>query len=320
MDDLAKLRIRRRARAVHLVAQGLIVIAIILALLNSFVSGELGRLFRVRQLGNAVLGLMDAFQSFSDQRIRDLAAFVPPADPAARSAWALRIHEHMQQPVAVFLKDGSQIEWPLKPERFFKAAALVPRLFEPDLPDSLRGKSDTLGTMELRHLYLVPKRSLDDNLWIVGPVGDNLRWGVVFTKWDTWNVFLAGLNRAKLQTELEPAAAAVKHIVDVSGSGDENNPHPKLRVSSGGRELFRSHRLDTTFAADTAHLGPLAMEVYLSRYEQAVSNALVHRAFPLWQQLVVLIALMVLCFTMWRWIVRLTEPGASALPLLQSRD
>jgi hypothetical protein len=307
MDDLTKLRIRKRARAVHLVAQGLIVIAVVLAVLNSFVSGELGRLFQTRQLGNAVLGLMDAFQSFSDDRIRDLAAFVPPTDPAARTAWAMRIHEYMQQPVAVFLKDGSHIEWPLKPERFAKSAALVPRLFDPDLPDSLRGGMDTLGAMEIRHLYLVPRRSLDDNVWIVGPLGDSLRWGIVFTKWDTWNVFFAGLNRAKLQTELEPAAAATKHIVDVSGSGDENNPYPKLRVLNGGREIFRSNRLDASFAADTAHLGPLELEVYLSRYEQAVSNALVHRVFPLWQQLLVLVGISALCFTLWRWIAKLTE-------------
>lgn len=310
MDDLTKLRIRKRARIAHLFAQGLSVVAIILTVMNGFVSSHLGQLFSAQQIENARQGLISAFWNYSDSRVYDLAAFIPPTDPAARPAWAAQIQAHLEQPVAVFLKNGAAWEWFQTSERFSDAIRVVPRLFETNPPDSLRGKTDTLGAMEFRRHHLVPKHSLDENAWIAGPLNDSLRWGIVFSKWDTWNAFFAGLERAKLRPHLEPAADAMKHVIDVGGSGDDNNPYPKLRVISGEREIFRSHRLDTMFQSDLTRLGTLKMELYLSRHDQAIANVLQHRAVPVGQQLLVIAAVMVLLFVFWRWIVRLTQPGA----------
>jgi hypothetical protein len=310
LDPAAKQKLRRTAKRLHWFVQIAMILALIALPFEQDLRGMLGDTYahlRLREIDEAVSNTVGRFYF---DRQRDLVAFIPPTDPAARPAWATSIGDFLGEPAAVFLQQGGTIDW------FTVPAACRTNLPRVELAlrssaDSLwrKNRADTLGAMSIRRTLF----ELDSNssllVWAVGPLGDSLRWGIFECGEcykQSWRTFCQRLTRATAMPLLEPASAPLEPWLCF-----ERNQHPprnaSTRISIDGELLYQSPSLDTTAAAHVEEAVGIRREYFLGYTDQQIRANLAATRFT-WRSVIFPILMMLTVYTFYRWILKLTEP------------
>ena len=150
------------------------------------------RIYFEKPLMTASTAVVNSFSEYHHDRGNLLSAFLPPANPDTMIVWAKKLEERLGQPAAIFVREGKAMTWIDVPQELQAAINLVPKLFDPGLSEAQRRKMDTLGSFEHRYAH-VETDTMGYTVWIVGLVGDTLRWGAVVQPEDAWRPFLADL-------------------------------------------------------------------------------------------------------------------------------
>ena len=302
MTERERQTLRRKAAIVHWTAQGYL---LLLILVTVFGMRAIFKNYAQARLAATSLAVMDAFSAYNDTRLRELPAFLPPADPAARAAWAVRVQESLGQSAAVFLKNGADLTWLSRPAPLVPALPQALRALQPHVGDTLHGRIDTLGAMVVETYGLAGEHgdSTASQLWVVGPVGDSLRWGVVLSWFDAWQAFFKDLDRAPA-----PPAHAVTRLVRhlVQAEQGRFSYRTAVLVKLDGKQIYASPGLNTARPAFHSDLRRLQIDYYLSRADLYYGN---FNGSPLrWSRVLTYAVFMLLFFLHYRWVRRLTAP------------
>lgn len=308
-----KLKIRRATKRLHWFFQIAMIVALAAIPFERDLRGIIGQTFAQLRLIDVSGAVQDAFTQFYFERQRELVAFIPPTDPAARSAWARSVVEHIDQPAAVFLQQGGRIDWFSVPAVCREELPRVESLLR-NPADSLwrKNRPDTLGAMLIRRAYIERDSAHSTAVWQLGPLGDSLRWGNVQggERYPLGlRAFCNRLKRGELTTQLEPA---VKRLDPwLSFARNEHPPHKTtMRVSIDGDEIYRSPSLDTTAVSYVSDVRGIKREFFLGdQDERWRANLAQSRAN--WRSLILPLLMMLTIFTLHRWILKLTEPEGS---------
>ena len=301
LSESERRKLRRKATVVHWAAQAYV---LALILLTIFGVQAIGENYAQARLASTSLAMMDAFNAFSETRLRELPAYLPPADSAARGAWAVRIQEGLGQSAAVFLQNGARLTWLSRPAHLAPALPQAERALRPQPGDTLRGRVDTLGAM-LVGSYSLEREPLDSTasvLWVVGPIGDSLRWGVALSWFDGWQAFFKDLDRVPAPTA-HAVTRLVRHLVQADGG--HFSYRTGVRAKLDGKQIYASPGLDTARPGFHSDLRRLQIDYYLSRADLLYGS---FSGSPLrWSRVLAYALFMLLFYLHYRWIRRLTD-------------
>jgi len=306
MDVTERARIRKRARLLHLVTQIVLIGAVVLSVLNGLLMGIGGRVFGTKRLLHSARSVWDVFIETDRQRVRDIVAFLPPADPDARAAWARRIQEHMQRPVAVFLTDGVTLHGVAVPEKFLKHMGGVAELLKTPAPAQHAVAVDTLGAMEIRRVSIAGDTSAATAA-IVGPLEDSLRWGVVFETLDAVQPFVSSLARSRLAVNFERSGVLLQDELELTPPTGEWTSRTGLRVFIGDSLAMQTPGLDTTNQLWSEDWKRARFEYFLSDRDEAWTRLIGRARWPrLIASLFVFALASLALFRTHRWVRRLS--------------
>ncbi len=302
MTESERQKLRRKAGIVHWAAQGYLFLLILYTIFGMRVISEN---YAQARLGATSMAVMDAFSAFNETRQRELPAFRPPADAAARTAWAMRVQEQLGQSAAVFLQRGTDIQWLSHPASLAPALPQALRALTPHAGDSLQGRVDTLGAMVIETVGL--KREADDStasqLWVVSRMGDTLRWGVVLSWFDAWQAFFKDLDRAPALPD-RAVTRLVRHLVQAEQGRFSYRTAVLARLD--GKQIYASPGLNTSRPSFHSDLRRLQINYYLSRADLYYGN---FNGSPLrWSRVLAYAVFMLLFYSHYRWVRRLTAP------------
>lgn len=305
MDDRSKLKLRRAATILHWVAVAVLLLWLVAGLALRWVTPEFARVYFERPLFTASSAVVDAFGDFHFSRREQLPQFLPPANPDAMLLWAKQIEVQLGQPAAVFVREGSAMTWLDAPPEFQAMVEQVPRLFRADMNKDDRGSIDTLGAFERRRSR-VQVDSVGYTVWIVGPLADSLRWGVVLKLEDTWTPFFAELKQGATAPQLNSTARRVNEVVQVENLAHERTKRTGVRAFRREELIYATPGVDTTHFSHTLNLSnAVRMEYYLSDEDQGAMDFFLGRALT-WRGILVPLLLLVIVHLNWRWLRRLT--------------
>jgi hypothetical protein len=305
MDDRSKLKLRRTARIMHWVALGLLVIVLGAGIASKLLEPWFVRVYFDRPLMQASGAVVDALSDFYFARRNDLPEYLPPSNPDAMLFWAKKIQEHLGQPAAVFVREGTAMTWLDVPDKLQAAVDQMPRLFRPNVSKDDRGVVDTLGAFERRRVNLSVD-SVNFMVWIVGPLNDSLRWGAILIFDDTWPPFFAELKRGERAPLLSSTAQRVNALVQVENNLKDHTTRTGLRALRNDSLLYATPSVDTTNHSYTVKLSDgVRLIYYLSDEDQGAMTYFVRHGVR-WQNLVMLLMLAVIVHLNWRWIRKLT--------------
>ena len=317
-DELTKSRIRRRAKVALAIADLLLVF-----LLVGSIGVGLGRASGKKadleyELQNTKYALLRAFTDFEDQNVREVALFTPPTAPADYPLWAAQIRDHMQQPVAVFLRDGRHTTWIRRPAEFSILDSLFEaRFIESESKAPKEWSLDTLGSTVFRRFSYGERSDPMFNAVMVYQRDDaEPRWGIVYRREHAWRPFFERLKAVvePKQNELPDALVGrAENIIQVRRilvMDKESSMLPVLRASLEGAELFRSPGFDTTGVSYIDSLAMARVEFYSSRLDNVMMEALSTDQIP-WGRVAIIVITLSVLHLCWLWIRKLTAPTAS---------
>jgi hypothetical protein len=310
MDPSEKQKIRRASKRLHWFFQIAMVVALAAIPFERDLRAFLGDTFAHIRLRDVDQTLTNAVSRFYFDRQRELVAFIPPTDPAARDAWAASIGAYFGEPAAVFLQQGGRIDWFTVPANCRPNLGRVEEALRHG-DDALwrKNRPDTLGAMLLRRSLFTLDSASSLLVFATGPLGDSLRWGTVECGEcyeQSWRSFCGRLKRGEIMPRLEPAIQPLEPWLSF-----ERNQMPPLaatmRISIDGEEVYRSPSLDTTAASHVEEAIGIRREYFLGYTDQQIHANLVS-GHTTWRNFVLPILMMLTIFTLHRWILKLTKP------------
>ena len=308
MDEPTKAKIRKRARALITAADLLVLVSIVANVLLSFFAGAIRDSYSHLVLLDSKYGLKRAFWDYSDQKAQEVGCFLPPERAAEYPRWAEHIHQHMGQPVAVFVRDECGTQWPVtSPE-----LAQFTSRYEEKLAtlDTARGW-DTLGAIVWRYSGIVDKvDSLSCDGRLFWRVGEKRKWGVLYQRKDAWVPFLERLKTAGTDTAFRVTDRLVDRVSTFLMVRPPRHwpPQPMLRAFVDGKELYRSPGLDTTMISETDSCDAVRLELYMTHVDKMYERLADRSHFP-WVRIATLVIVMGVFHICWVWIKKLTVPA-----------
>lgn len=299
MNDVARYRILKNVRV--LLTVGIITLALLLvtSVVTWYAGRGLSRRYLASEFNAAGATLIRVQQLWQDQRLNSLAAFLPPADPAARRAWAQRIHAHFGFDLLVQLREGSQRE-----------------TFSFGVPESAAAgavsegssvKRDTLGAMLLIRSQYGWNGGKAASFARVGPLGDSLTWTVYFRGDDIWKAFFIEL--ANPASEFSQLLGRIVQLSPDLPDAANYSGHPRLQAFVGGVSVFHSPDLDPRLPSQTIEEPGLRLELFASP-EMLLNAEMMGGTAPHWGRwglLVLLTVILALNYRSIRWLTAPTE-------------
>jgi hypothetical protein len=247
------------------------------------------------------------FLRFEFSRGRDLIPFVPPSDPAQRPMWAKRIEENLLQPAAICIVNGSAPIWVSKPRVFGRTADSVQWLLISPRDMRRRASIDVYGEMEVQRASFQPDSTDNHSFWLVGKVGDSLRWGIVISSNDTWLSFFKRLEGSYAEeAEVGSPAWALQDMFALPRS-PTRRWNMGLRAFLDDSLIFASGGLDTTGLQYTYDFNGRKAECYQSSMQKSHARWMAMR-YVFWPMLLFPIVLFFPFYRFYRQIRSLTEP------------
>jgi hypothetical protein len=309
MDEPTKAKIRKRARALITAADLLVLVSIVANVLWFFFAGVIRDSYSALTLGDSHYGLKRAFWDYSDQKAQEVGCFLPPERASEYPEWAERIHEHMGQPIAVFVRDERGTQWPFKSPEMARFTGR----YEEKLAtlDTARGW-DTLGDIVWRYSGIVDKvDSLSCYGYLFWRVGEKRKWGVLYQRADAWVPFFERLKMAETDTTFRHTDRLVDRVSTFLMVRPPRHwpPQPMLRASLDGNEVYRSPGLDTTMVSEVDSCDAVRLELYMTHVDKMYERLADRSRFP-WFRIGILVIVMLVFHVCWRWIKKLTAPAA----------
>jgi hypothetical protein len=307
MDEPNKAKIRKRARALITAADLLVLVSIVANVLLFLFAGAIRDSYSHLTLLDSHYGLKRAFWDYSDQKALEVGCFLPPERAAEYPGWAQHIHEHMGQPVAVFVRDERGTQWPFKSPEM----AQFTRRYEERLAtlDTARGW-DTLGAIVWRYSGIVDKvDSLSCHGRLFWQVGEKRKWGMLYQRKDAWVPFFERLKAAETDTTFRHTDRLVDRVSTFLMVRPPRHwtPQPMLRAFFEGKQVYRSPGLDTTMISETDSCDAARLEFYVTRVDKMYERLADRSRFP-WVRIGVLVIVMLVFHVCWVWIKKLTAP------------
>ena len=310
MDEPTKSKIRKRAKVLITAADLVVLAYLVYSVVFWVVRFQAPSVYMDVKLVNVQSALLTTFIDYLLERERDVGCFLPPDCACDDSLWAERIHQHMQQPVAVFIRECGQTRWPLKPaELTLSEDSLAVKLAT---LDTARGH-DTLGAIVRKYCgYNIKVDSLARHGRAFWRVGDHRKWGIYFRPSDVWPAFFKALRTAEVDkpgSHPDPVATRVGTFLNIYPV-KRRSPEPTLRAFYWGEEIYRSPMLDTTMTeARIDTFENVRLEYYGSVVDR-VYDELIRQARVPWFKLLILVMVMAVFHACWLWIKKLTAPTA----------
>jgi hypothetical protein len=311
MDEPTKAKIRKRARALITAADLVVLVFLVYSVLLALLARQAPSVYVDVKLANVQSALLTSFWDYFHDKVWHVGYFLPPDCASDYPRWAERIHEQMQQPVAVFIRECGQTTWVLKPAGLtLLDDSLAPRLAA---LDTARWH-DTLGAIVLGYCgYGGKVDSLARQGRAFWRVGGNRKWGMYFRYSDAWPAFFNALRTAEVDTfgyRPDPVAERVGAFLNVY-SVKRRSPEPTLRAFLDEKEVYRSPMLDTTMTeARIDTFENVRLEYYGSVVDRVYEELLYQTRVP-WLRLAILVMVMVVFHICWVWIKKLTAPEVS---------
>ena len=308
IDEALKARIRRTARTIHWIVQAFLILLICLGIYTRIGFRWVADSFSGMQLTIPSSIVMSQFSPLFFSRGRELIPFAPPDRAEDRLAWAESIERELGQPVAVFIKRGPSLTWVMRKDSLAEGVAQVPHLFDADLSRTKRGVIDTIGSYEVRRISEMEPKGSGFKTWIVGPLDQDLRWGVVLNFDDIWPAFFRSLKAADTTSPLMGSPAwTIQEVVDIEGSGQ--NYKAGMRVLRNGEVLYATPNLDTTRHLYKIDSPPLRWEYYQAEMDKNYAT-FIGKGPVSWRSFIAWAVLLAAFFQFYRWIRKLTTPSA----------
>jgi hypothetical protein len=308
MDEPTKAKIRKRARFLYWVAELILILLVVAAVLIDRVwrTLEACEIFLDRQLRLVSTQVSGEFSRFRSGWAEELIAYPPPENAQDREAWAQEIIADFGQPAAVFVRDCCGLSWIARPPEMTPGIERLERVLARGVE-----KPDVVTCHTVGRMVTLRIGTLTDTtgtpVIMVGPENDSLRWGVVTHYKDALRAFFKRLNDPPTVVGMRHPAFTLQRVILLPANPLEDGP--RLRASLNGEVLFESPRLDTTSHRYVFEYKGLREEFYATR--QAETQALlIARPFLSWKFFAAVALIMLVIHVCWRWIKKLTAPIA----------
>jgi hypothetical protein len=306
MNEQSRATIRvlatRRFRAI-MIALGLIFCGM---LVFRYLQGRIADNASQTTLARESSVLTREYLRYEFSRGRELIPYPPPNDETQYGAWAKRISEHLGQQAAVFVSRGSAITWVTKPPLFDVAADSVQWLLIAPSAIRRRAMSEIVGETQIQHVTFVSEGGDNHSLWLLGQMGDSLRWGALVSSNDTWVSFFQQLQGSYAEdATLGSPAWALQEIFSLPRS-PTRRWNMGLRAFLDDSLIFASEDLDTTRRSYTYEFSGRKAQCYQSRL-QASHARWMAMSYVFWPLLLFPLVFIVPFYRFYRQIRTLTE-------------